>query len=159
MTELKEKRNKSVADVNDEAMVKHKTSKNKHRHFPIGTRVMVVCHCQDFYFFRGNELGTVIRNGGNYLSIIVEFDKPRHFENGHIQKSFNFEPQDLLKLPKRKSKMKVNTTVITEVTLAMNEEEIEWLRGLMQNPLHGLTPDEENKDDKRMRKLFWDALN
>ena len=63
--------------------------------FPIGTRVRVVVEFQDMYFFRGNETGTVIRNTGDYMGVIVKFDKPRYFEDDYIQYDFNFNPVDL----------------------------------------------------------------
>lgn len=44
------------------------------------------------------------------------------------------------------------------VILKLEEEERQWLRNVMQNPLHGLTPDEEDPSDKRMRKKFFTAL-
>ena len=62
--------------------------------FPVGTRVKIFCHFQDFYFFN-SEIGTVISNSGKYLGIKVEFDDPRCFEDGHIQYNFNFDPRDL----------------------------------------------------------------
>lgn len=45
--------------------------------FPVGTRVRVVAHHQDFQFFRGDETGEVVENGRRYLSITVRFDEPR----------------------------------------------------------------------------------
>lgn len=68
--------------------------------FPIGTRVQVIIHSQDFSFFGGDETGTVIQNKGDYLSIIVEFDKPLEYRTGGSMKSFNFMPDDLIILEK-----------------------------------------------------------
>lgn len=62
--------------------------------FPVGTPVEVVAKGVDFYFFY-RETGKVIKNNGGYLGIIVEFDEPRHFENGYVQTKFNFNPHDL----------------------------------------------------------------
>lgn len=62
--------------------------------FPVGTDVKIVCEEQDFYFFYG-ETGKVFKNSGQSLGIIVNFDLPRHFQDGHIQESFNFSPTDL----------------------------------------------------------------
>ncbi len=82
--------------------------------FPVGTRVRVVCRTQDFMFFAKGGMqgptGTVIRNGGRYLSIIVKFDKPRPYHknvwcevspcsnpaHADYQTEFNFEPDDLI---------------------------------------------------------------
>ncbi len=50
-------------------------------------------------------------------------------------------------------KTKIKTTVILELV----EEEVNWLKEIIQNPIGCTTSDEELKDSK-MRKLFWDAL-
>lgn len=42
--------------------------------------------------------------------------------------------------------------------LTLQEEEAEWLRGVMQNPLYGQTPEEESEEDNRMRRAFFDAV-
>lgn len=63
--------------------------------FPVGRKVKIIAKGVDFYFFYG-ETGTVIKNNGSYLGIIVEFDKPRYFKDGEIQKIFNFNPHDLI---------------------------------------------------------------
>lgn len=86
---------------------KYKTRDNTYAMFPVRSRVKVIVPAQDFYFFNG-ETGTVIKNGGRYLSIIVQFDEPRHFEGGYIQHDFNFEPQDLILLPEQPKKEKVD---------------------------------------------------
>jgi hypothetical protein len=88
---------KSVYDLNEEARAKYKTFDNTYNDFPVGTRVKVICICQDHYFFKGNETGIVIKNNHNYLGIIIKFDKPRHFEGGYVQKEFNFSPKDLIR--------------------------------------------------------------
>ena len=76
-----------------------------HRHwtdFPVGARVRTVCATQDFRYFPARGLtGTVSKNEGRYLSIVVEFDPPhRLFDNGisapMVERSFNFNPSDLL---------------------------------------------------------------
>lgn len=85
---------KSIWDVNEEARDKWNTRKNTYKDFPIGTKVKIICACQDMTFFWG-ETGKVIRNSGEYLGIIVEYDEPRHYEGGYIQKEFNFAPDDL----------------------------------------------------------------
>lgn len=41
----------------------------------------------------------------------------------------------------------------------MSEFEAKWLKGIMQNPFYGQEPKNENKQDKTMRKMFWDILN
>jgi len=86
--------NKSLADINEQQKEKYKTTNNTFDDFPVGTRVKVACALQDFYFFY-EETGTVIENTHDYLGILVEFDKPRHFKGGAIQKDFNFAPDDL----------------------------------------------------------------
>lgn len=37
-------------------------------------------------------------------------------------------------------------------------EEAKWLMDVMQNPLHGENPDEEDETNKAMRNKFWSAL-
>lgn len=85
---------RSVWDVNEEARDKWKTRENTYKDFPVGTKVKIICACQDMTFFWG-ETGTVIRNSGKYLGIIVKYDEPRHYEGGYIQHDFNFAPDDL----------------------------------------------------------------
>jgi len=89
---------RSVWDVNQFRKRAFGTLNNTFEQFPVGKKVRIICVGQDMTFFRGNELGTVIKNSGDYLGIIVEFDKPRHFVGGYVQESFNFEPSDLLPL-------------------------------------------------------------
>ena len=86
---------KSLFDVNEENRKEHDTKDNNFEMFPVGTKVKVICSCQDFYFFYG-ETGEVIRNSGEHMGIIVKFDEPRHFEDGYIQYEFNFMPEDLI---------------------------------------------------------------
>lgn len=74
--------------------------------FPVGTKVKIICACQDMYFWYG-ETGVVTANKGYgkgvngegfgvcYLGIRVKFDEPRHFEDGYVQTDFNFQPTDL----------------------------------------------------------------
>lgn len=92
---------KSVYDMNQDAFDKYKTRENRFADFPVGEKVKIICACQDFNFF-DSETGTVIDNSGKYLGIIVKFDTPRRFKGGHIQKDFNFAPQDLVQLNKTK---------------------------------------------------------
>ncbi len=91
---------KSVADVDREYKEKYKTLNNTFEDFPIGSKVWVICACQDFNFFdpSHNLTGRVIENHGKYLGIIVKFDKPRLFEDGSVQKDFNFAPDDLVRI-------------------------------------------------------------
>lgn len=74
--------------------------------FPIGKRVKVVCLAQDFHSFNG-DIGTVVKNTGEYLGIIVEFDVKRQYPEWTMTE-FNFKPTDLVpihggyKWPKKK---------------------------------------------------------
>ena len=70
------------------------TMNNTYEDFPIGTHVKIICLSQDHHFFYG-ETGKVIKNGGRYLSIKVEYDEPRHYSNGVVETNFNFNPTDL----------------------------------------------------------------
>lgn len=74
--------------------------------FNVGTRVKVTVPCVDFHFFNG-ETGMVIKNSGRYLGIIVQFDKPRKFEDGSVQETFNFNPKDLLPIGEAEVKKRV----------------------------------------------------
>jgi len=87
---------RSLGEAND-AVLNHK---GQFSDFPVGSRVKVVCLFQDMYFFNSetqNTNGTVIRNSGEYIGIIVEWDEPRHYES-HIQTDFNFGPKDMIRL-------------------------------------------------------------
>lgn len=53
-----------------------------------------------------------------------------------------------------KSKINTKTTILLE----LEEDEAKWLRDLLQNPLHGLSPDEEPAEDRMMRGLFFRNL-
>jgi len=86
---------KSIFDIQEDNVKIYGTEDNTYEDFPVGTHVKIICSCQDFHFFFG-ETGKVIKNGNRYLSIIVEYDKPRHYVGGAIEKTFNFEPRDLV---------------------------------------------------------------
>lgn len=66
----------------------------KFNDFPVETKVKIISKVVDFYFWYG-ETGEVIKNDGDYLGIEVQLDSPRHFEDGYIQTSFNFNPDNL----------------------------------------------------------------
>ena len=87
----------SLFDLSIEAKRKFGTEKNTYHDFMVGTHVKIIVPCQDYYFFWG-ETGKVIKNTKRYLGICVEFDKPRKFQDGYVQKSFGFEPDDLIVL-------------------------------------------------------------
>lgn len=96
----------TLAEMNLELQTKHNTLNNTHDMFPIGTRVKAICVYQDHYFFwpeKENLVGTVVRNSMRYIGIIVQWDEPRHYENGHVQKEFNFAPDNLIILPPSES--------------------------------------------------------
>ena len=54
--------------------------------------------------------------------------------------------------------MESKSTKSIEVTIIMDEIEARWLMGIMQNPIYGQQPDDENQTDRTMRKIFWDVL-
>lgn len=54
--------------------------------------------------------------------------------------------------------MKATTVTETKVILEMTEEESQWLKLVMQNPLHGQTPIDESSHDAAMRKAFFEAI-
>lgn len=84
----------SLAEAQRRDKVKYKTTKNTFADFPRGTRVKIICHHCDGYFFFG-EAGTVIENSGHYLGIHVQFDHARKFEDNYVQKGHGFNPDDL----------------------------------------------------------------
>jgi len=47
--------------------------------------------------------------------------------------------------------------VKTEVILTLNADEARWLQGIVQNSQHR-DPTEEPKEEKVIRKSFWNAL-
>lgn len=53
--------------------------------------------------------------------------------------------------------MKVSKEQIFQITLVLNKEEATWLHSIMQNPLHGQSPDEEDTMDAVLRHRFFDA--
>lgn len=54
--------------------------------------------------------------------------------------------------------MEVSTK--TKITLTVNEDEAEWLKGVLQNPMtENGDPSLEHEEDKEYRKLWWDAVN
>ena len=54
--------------------------------------------------------------------------------------------------------MQTKTENVKIVTLVLNEQEAEWLKGLMQNPIGVMYPQDEPKPDREMRRIFWEAL-
>lgn len=94
----------SLYDANLNQKRKYKTLDNTKDTFPIGTRVRVICVCQDFHFFnpeKQNTYGTVIGNDNiSYTSIKVKWEVPRIYADGngndkYIQEHFYFSPSDL----------------------------------------------------------------
>jgi hypothetical protein len=90
---------KSIYDLTKEAKEKHKTTKNTYDMFPVGTKVKIITLGQDFNFFYG-ETGMIIKNTGTYLGLMVEYDMPRYFIDGHVERKWNFNPDDLIILKK-----------------------------------------------------------
>lgn len=97
----------SLLEANQKQKKKYGTLNNTKKMFPVGSRVRVICLSQDFYFFdpdTENTKGTVIRNNDDFSMIIVQWDEPRHYEGGHIQVDFNFDPEDLVLLKNESKK-------------------------------------------------------
>jgi hypothetical protein len=86
---------KSVGELIQERKKKFNTLDNTSEMFPVGSTVQVITLGQDMYFFKGTEIGVVVKNSEKYLGIRVKFDKPRKFEDGYIQTEFGFDPSDL----------------------------------------------------------------
>lgn len=53
---------------------------------------------------------------------------------------------------------KIQVTTST-VKLEMTGEEALWLKAVMQNPLHGNTPQDEPRHDHDNRHALWQALD
>jgi hypothetical protein len=49
------------------------------------------------------------------------------------------------------------TRTIKQVTLVLDADEAKWLNGIMQNPLHGQNPIDEDDKDAEMRLKFFTA--
>jgi len=100
---------KTVHDVNEERKIEYRTKNNKYEDFPVGCGVRIICVCQDFNFFNGDETGKVIENTGKYLGIIVQFTEQIVYTDGSIRTSFNFDPDDLVRLnkPDRKKLLEI----------------------------------------------------
>lgn len=45
------------------------------------------------------------------------------------------------------------------VTLTLSPDMAEWLRAVMQNPLHVESPLDEPDEDNYYRRQLWEALN
>lgn len=43
-------------------------------------------------------------------------------------------------------------------TLVLDEEEVSWLKGIMQNPMFVDHPNKEDPRDRKYRAIFWKAL-
>lgn len=54
--------------------------------------------------------------------------------------------------------VQVKKEEVVSYTLQLTQTEAQWLQGIMQNPLHGQTPDCEEALDKEMRMKFWQAF-
>lgn len=54
--------------------------------------------------------------------------------------------------------MQVDINTEIKVTLVLDKEEAQWLKNVMQNPLHGDTPETEHPQDRYTREVFWSTL-
>ena len=72
-----------------------------------------------------------------------------------VEKKENYHPKEILE-PKLSKETKFYT--MTTYVLELNEEEAKWLRSVMQNPLWGQTPAEEENYDSDMRGAFFNAV-
>jgi len=53
----------------------------------------------------------------------------------------------------------MQVTVEKIYNLAITEQELTWLTGIMQNPLFCEYPEDEDSYTKEMRSTFWYGLN
>ena len=54
--------------------------------------------------------------------------------------------------------MKANKAVTKEYVITLTKEERDWLREMVQNPIHCDNPNDEDPLERDMRQTFWDAL-
>lgn len=54
--------------------------------------------------------------------------------------------------------MEIKTSSKIQVVLTLSEEEAKWLKGIMQNPLYGDCPSDEDPIDAKYRKMYWEVL-
>jgi hypothetical protein len=86
---------KTLFDIRNEEQEKYyPNGLPKITDFKVGDHVKVITPCEDFCFFYG-ETGKISKCENAYLGITVVFDKPRKFDDGHVQHSFNFNPESL----------------------------------------------------------------
>jgi len=89
---------KTLKELREEKIAQYDTMKNKYSDFPVGTKVQIITPMCDFHCFY-DETGVVVANKerylGRYLGIEVRLDTPRHYNDGTMHISFNFEPEDL----------------------------------------------------------------
>lgn len=93
----------TISERNKLQREKYGTDNNTPQMFPIGTRVQIITTCQDHAFFKGTETGEVVNWRPDYLGIEVRLDEPiwvkwNGNEKHHQLTSFNFNPQDLIRL-------------------------------------------------------------
>lgn len=57
--------------------------------------------------------------------------------------------------------MESDIKTTTKTYLVLNEDEKEWLKGLVQNPIrpYDAGPEVESSEDSVMRTRFWNALS
>lgn len=54
--------------------------------------------------------------------------------------------------------MKISSTKNIKIFLELDESEAKWLKEVMQNPLHGQSPEQEDEDDSMLRMRFFKIL-
>ena len=54
--------------------------------------------------------------------------------------------------------MKIQAKTIKTVFITLSDEEAEWLKWVMQNPLHGGNPEDELPENKKYREAFFMGL-
>lgn len=55
--------------------------------------------------------------------------------------------------------MRSSRKTVSVTTLRLDDEEAQWLREQMQNPLHGQDYTDESAHDKDMRERFFKAVD
>lgn len=52
----------------------------------------------------------------------------------------------------------MKTTKKQSIAMEMTQEEAEWLKELVRNPINGITVHEEEMEDRAMRRKFYEAI-
>jgi len=150
----------AISDVNKKQKATYNTQNNTFDMFDAHDKVKVICASQDWNFFKGTEVGTIIENTKQYLGIIIKFDDIK--ENGSwAGDTFGFNPEDLILLEKatlKDGKLPLRYTILSKRasdnlkdvigTITFFEKDIELLTTLFLNNAITLQPTFKSENAK-----------